>query len=176
MYPQGEASGGWELYYIRLSWHLVILWVRLTFSQLYLLGRGISWPWMVLSQVILTFVHHLGQADIQSDVPQVEASGAKSSTTSGYPDIWVSFGLGWHSGRCTSLVEASGGQEWYYIKSYWYLVIGCEADIQSNITFCRGISWPRMVLNQVILTFVHPLGQADIQLDVPPVEAISCQG
>ena len=29
-----EASGGQEWYYVRSSWHLIILWVRLTFSQM----------------------------------------------------------------------------------------------------------------------------------------------
>ena len=29
-----EASGGQEWYYVRSSWHLMILWVRLTFSQM----------------------------------------------------------------------------------------------------------------------------------------------
>ena len=29
-----EASGGQKWYYVRSSWHLIILWVRLTFSQM----------------------------------------------------------------------------------------------------------------------------------------------
>ena len=33
-------------------------------------------------------------------------------------------------------------------------------------------SWPRMVVLEVILTFGHPLGQADIQSDVPQSRGI----
>ena len=33
--PQVEASSDQEQYYIRSAWHLVSLWVRLTFSQTY---------------------------------------------------------------------------------------------------------------------------------------------
>ena len=42
---------------------------------------------------------------------------------------------------------------------------------QIRCTPSRGIWWPRAVLCHVILTFGYPLGQADIQLDVPPIEA-----
>ena len=40
-----------------------------------------------------------------------------------------------------------------------------------NPTPSRGIWWPRAVLHQVTLTFCEPLGQADIQCDISPVEA-----
>ena len=43
-----------------------------------------------------------------------------------------------------------------------------QVDIQSDVPQIRGIWWQRAVLCQVILKFGHPLGQADIQLDVPP--------
>ena len=36
----------------------------------------------------------------------------------------------------------------------------------------RGIWWPRMVLYQVILTFGHLMGQADIKSDVSPSRGI----
>ena len=42
---------------------------------------------------------------------------------------------------------------------------------QVRFTLRRGIWWPRAVLCQVIFTFGDPLGKADIQSDVSPVEA-----
>ena len=48
MYPQVEASGGQDRYYVRSASHFVNLWVRLTFSQIYPPGRGIWWPRLVL--------------------------------------------------------------------------------------------------------------------------------
>ena len=37
--PLVDASSGQEQYYIRSAWHLVSLWVRLTFSQMYSPGQ-----------------------------------------------------------------------------------------------------------------------------------------
>ena len=37
------------------------------------------------------------------------------------------------------------------------------------------IWWPRAVLHQVTLTFGEPLDQADIQSDIPPVDAFGDQ-
>ena len=36
----------------------------------------------------------------------------------------------------------------------------------------RGIWWPRAVLCKVIMTLGYPLGQADIQSDIPPSRGI----
>ena len=52
--------------------------------------------------------------------------------------------------RCTPLLQASGGQEQYYIRSAWHL----QSDIlRSDVPPTRGIWWPRAVLHQVSLTF-----------------------
>ena len=67
----------------------------------------------------------------------------------GQVDIYCQiFGSGWHLVRCTPLVEASGGQEWYLVRSSW-------PELRSTPN--RGIWWPRMVLCQVSLTFGQPL-------------------
>ena len=99
--PPVEASGHQEWYYIRSVWHLVSLWVRLTFGQMNPLvetfngwewysvrsswpelrctlpSRGIYWPRVVLSCVLLTIAQM-------------------------YPPA-----------------EASSGQEWYSVGSIW---------------------------------------------------------
>ena len=48
-------------------------------------------------------------------------------------------------------------------------------DWNSEVPPSRGILWTRAVLHQVSLIFGQPLGQADFQLDAPPVEAFSGQ-
>ena len=53
--PPVEASGGQEQYDTRSAWHVVSVWVRLTFSQTYHPGSDIWWPWAVLCKVIVTF-------------------------------------------------------------------------------------------------------------------------
>ena len=101
-----QTSGGQELYYIRLAWHLVSLWVRLTFSQMdppvegscgqdqnwvrsgwpSVPHRGIQWPRAVLHQVSLTCAVRCTQL------------------------------------TCTPQVEASSDQEQYHIRSAWDVV------------------------------------------------------
>ena len=56
--------------------------------------------------------------------------------------------------RCTPQVEASGGQEQYYIRSSWHCE-GCnwECSGQSDVPPGRGIWWSRAVLCKVSLTF-----------------------
>ena len=67
-------------------------------------------------------------------------------------------------------VEASGGQEQYYIRSDWHFeemqLKKLRSQLSVRFTPSRGICWPRAVLHQVILTFGYPFGQADIQSDV----------
>ena len=64
----------------------------------------------------LTFGEPLGQADIQSDVPLVEAS---SGLEQYYIQVNLTFGqpLGQTNIQMSPLVEASIGQEQYYIRS-----------------------------------------------------------
>ena len=61
---QVEESSGQEWYYMRSSRHLLSLWVRMTFSQLYLHIEASSGT-------------QLGPVDLSSDVPPVEASSGK---------------------------------------------------------------------------------------------------
>ena len=67
-YPQGVASSGLDQYYVRSVWHLVSLWFKLTFSQMYPPSRGIVGPRVVLSCVQLTWAQMY---------PQVEAPGGQ---------------------------------------------------------------------------------------------------
>ena len=87
--------------------------------------------------------------------------------------------------RCTPLVEASSGQEQYYIRSAWHLQSYIrlawhfeEMQLRRcRYTPSRGIWWPRAVLCKVILTCKSQTWNefkiADA--DVPPVEASSGQ-
>ena len=142
-HPVGQADiqsdvalsrGFWcqEQYYIRSSWQLVILLVRLTFSQMYLLGRGIWWPRMVLHQVVLIFGHP-DRSGWYSVIHTPQGRGHLMDESMVLNQvIWTfgsSFGSSWHSIRCTP---------------------------------CTGNWSPRIVQCQGILTFGHPMGQADI--------------
>ena len=98
-YPPLEVSGGQEQYYVRSSWHWDMLQVRLTFSHTP--SRGILWPRAVLCKVIMTLGYALGQADLQSDVPPVEASGGQEQFMQGHHDIGLCFGSGWSAVRFT---------------------------------------------------------------------------
>ena len=56
--------------------------------------------------------------------------------------------------RCISLVEASGGQQKYYVRSSWHSEeCNWEFSAQSDIPSGRGIWWPRTILCKVSLTF-----------------------
>ena len=85
------------------------------------LSRGIWWPRVVLCQVSLTCTVRC--------------------------KVSLTFTVRHTQIRCTPLVEASGGQEWYYIRSAWHL----QSDIpRSDVPPSRGIWWPRVVLHHVI--------------------------
>ena len=108
MYPWVEASGGPEQYYIRPAWHLQSdvrsawhLQSDILRSDVPPSSKGIWWPRVVLHQVSLTFTVRCKSVwHLQSDIP---------------------------SSDVPSLVEASAGQEWYYIQSAWHL----QSDIRS---------------------------------------------
>ena len=127
MYPPVEASGGQEQYYVRSAWHLQSC-IRSTWHFDHAdipPSRGIWWARAVLHKVSLTF----------------------TIMHQGWLDIL--------SMQMYPPVEASAGQEQYYVRSVWHLVMH-----QVNLTFlaCRhmpstGIWWPRAVLPKVILTF-----------------------
>ena len=58
-------------------------------------------------------------------------------------------------------VEASGGQEQYYVRSSWHSeACNWESSGQSDIPSSRGIWWPRALLHKVSLTFtvMHQVG------------------
>ena len=62
-------------------------------------------------------------------------------------------------------VEASGGQEQYYIRSSWHVEeCNCQCSGQSDVPPSRGIWWPRAVLHKVRSTlhfFVHFMFRSD---------------
>ena len=69
--PPEEESSCEKWYYCRWAWHVTSLWVRLLFCQIYpslpntpsmLPGRGIWWPRVVLTEVLLTWAHVLVSA------------------------------------------------------------------------------------------------------------------
>ena len=112
MYPLVEASGGQEQYYIRSPWHWVILWVRLTFHQTY--------------------------------PPVVASSGQGWYDNIGIEECnWA--GVFWRMQlrrqlivRCTTLLQASGGQEQYYIRLALHLLICCSPRTEVSHTLqCR---------------------------------------
>ena len=133
-YPTVEASNNQEQYYFRSSWHLVILWVRMTFSQTYptsLVEASGDQGWyyvrsswhLVILWVRLTFsqmyppVEHLvakngtniGPVDLNTDkLPPCKVPSPKSSTTSCQLAIWSD----WAIVKCTPW-EASSDQEQY---------------------------------------------------------------
>ena len=94
MYPPLQASGGQEWYYVRSAWHLQSDIPR---SDVTSPGRGIWWPRAVLHQVSLTFTVRC-QVRLTLPVRHIQV-------------------------RCKPPVEASGGQEWYYVRSAWHVVI-----------------------------------------------------
>ena len=76
--------------------------------------------------------------------PQWRHLVAKSGTTSGQHDICSAFGSGWPLVRCIPLVEASGGQEWYYIRSAWHLVslrVRLSNPKPDRLIFCHTAGW-----------------------------------
>ena len=136
--PLVEATSSQEQYYIRSPWHLEECNWEGTLQSDVPLGRGIWWPRAVLHQVSMTFWRDAFE--------KIE----KPADSQRYPPV-----------------EASSGQEQYYIRSSWHLEeCNWEGTLQSDVPLDRGIWWPRAVLHQVILTFGYPLGQADIQSDV----------
>ena len=70
-------------------------------------------------------------------------------------------------------VEASSGQEQYYVRSAWHFEeCNWEGSKQSDVPLGRGIWWPGAVLCQVSLTFGKPLGQGDTPSDIPPSRGV----
>ena len=68
--PPVQACHGQEWYYCRSAWHVINLWIRLMFCQMYppshypicplnAPGRGIWWPRVVLTWVALTWAYVL---------------------------------------------------------------------------------------------------------------------
>ena len=75
--------------------------------------------------------------------------------------------------RCTPIETSTDEEE--YCQVTLIFTVRCKVNLtftvrhtQVRCTPSRGIWWPRAVLHQVIFTFGDPLGQADIQSDVPP--------
>ena len=83
-----QASNAQEWYYCRSAWHLVRLWVRLMFGQMY--------------------PHPSPLCPLNAPPPpQYRHAVAKSSTTSGQLDIWSAFGSGWPVYVRVNLVPAA---------------------------------------------------------------------
>ena len=83
--PLVEASGGQEQYYLRSPWHLVSLWVRLTFSQTYPQQKHLVAKSSTMSGLLdIWWVFGSGWLIVRCQL-----------------DIWWAFWSGWHSVRHT---------------------------------------------------------------------------
>ena len=109
-------------------------------------SRGIWWPRAVLHQASLTFGEPLGQADIQSDIPPVEASGGHKQYY--IRSLWHSEASNWECNGQSDIppVEASGGQEQYYIRSAWHLH-SCIRSVWHFVDYNWLSSWVCAVYN-----------------------------
>ena len=114
--PPEQAPSGQEWYYCRSTWHLVSLWVRLMFGQMYPHshhplcppGRGIWWSGVVQTCTPLTWAHVLFSAVFSRP-------------------SWV------FRSTPPPPVQASSAQEWYYCRSAWHLVRLGQADVWSDL-------------------------------------------
>ena len=166
MYLPVEASSGPEWYYIRSSWHLVILLGQARIQSDVPPSRGIWWPrvvwtWVPLiwPHVLLSAIDHLQFSTVlcnrlssflicnpqcptpllPPDTPlPVRHLVAKSGTTSGEHDMSPACGSGWCFVRCTPSLTPNPHMSPQYPHG-------------------RAIWWPRMVLTSVQLISAHVL-------------------
>ena len=159
--PPVQESSGQDWYSCRSAWHLVSLWVRLMFGQMYSsphhpyaplmppqveASGGQEWYELVSHSPDLMFyclqcsVDPLEFSRVHPH-PQCRHLVLKNGTTVGQHDIWAHCGLGWSLVRCTPppLCPLSA----------------------PPLPQCRHLV-PRAVLHQVRLTFGQPLGQLNL--------------
>ena len=129
-----RCTPGRSIWWPRLGLHQVSLTctVRCKVSLTFTVRYKVSWPFMV---------RHTQHRCTH----QKEHLVAKTGITSGQHDMYS---------QIYALVEASGGQDWDYIRSAWHVqsdvrsVWHLQSDIpSSDVPHSRGIWWPRLVLS-----------------------------
>ena len=136
MYPLGEASGGQEQYYVRSAWYLQLD-VRLAWHVQTYPGQmyPLCYRHLVAKSGITSGQLNMSAWHLQSDIPM-------SKVTPHATGIWwprailCQVSLTWHFDICSQTypgqmytqLEASGGQEQYYIRSAWHL----QSDVKST--------------------------------------------
>ena len=129
--PLVQASSGHEWYYCRSAWHLLSLWVRLMFGQMY------------------PPPHH----PYAHPHSQYRHLVAKSGITSGQFDIWSAFGSGWPVYSRVPLVPAAMviPVPWVDIKVVADKKLICYC-LQFSID-CLQFSWVLPICNIPSLVF-----------------------
>ena len=159
--PQVQASSDHKWYYCRSAWHIISLWVRVMFYQMYLPRRCIWWPRVVQTEVWFTWTHVLLSA-----IYCLDFTGVLWNTLSEF--FICNPQCPWHPYTPLSPDMHCICQEFYYYRSAWHVI-----SLLVSLIFCQmfpittGIWWPRAVLHKVNMTCGYPFGQADLSSDVP---------
>ena len=164
MYPAPEASSGQEWYYFRSAWHLVSLWVRLTFGQMYLVSpeasSGQVWYYFWSGWTLVRCTHYLLMPPSPQPpthcslpqqshlVPRVVLCQVRLTCGQMIPQMHLVAKCGttlgqadlWSNVPLTSTTpptpsRGSSGQGWYYCGSIWHLV-----NLLVRLTF--GLMYP----------------------------------
>ena len=142
MYPLVVASGGQEWYYImshlqsdvRSAWYLQSGMSRSDVPPIEASGdqdwHNVKSGSHLQSEV--RFAWHVQSHIPMSDVPPTRGTWWPSVVLH---QVSLTFTVGHTEVRCTPLVEASGGQEWYYVRSAWHL----QSDVMSAWHLQSGI-------------------------------------